>query len=71
MPLNQLMAQSVSLDQKESKEKKLHDIDNNSNFEDEEIIKLTGRLVKDTIPINPEEKKKKKSFKKSKISFIK
>ena len=50
----------LSKDRKESKEKKLHDIDNNSNFEDEEIIKLTGRLVKDTIPINPEEKKKKK-----------
>ena len=50
----------LSKDRKESKEKKLRDIDNNSNFEDEEIIKLTGRLVKDTIPINPEEKKKKK-----------
>ena len=50
----------LSEDRKESKEKKLHDIDNNSNLEDEEIIKLTGRLIKDTIPINPEEKKRKK-----------
>ena len=50
----------LSKDKTETKEKKIHDNDNNLINEDEEIIKLSGRLIKDKKPIEPEEKTKRK-----------
>ena len=54
------LEQYLSKDKIEKNEKKIHENDNNLINEDEEIIKLSGRLIKDKKPIEPEEKTKRK-----------